>query len=269
MRFAMPILTFLVIAAACARTPVTDRRTINFVPDSEMNAMGTEAYQEVLTKESISHDRTLTAVIVNLGKRIAKASGESFDWEFNLIDSPQTVNAFCLPGGKVAVYTGILSMAKTEAGLAAVLGHEVAHAVARHGAERLSEALIVEGALMAASEAMKDSRYKGSVMAALGLGAEFGVMMPYSRVHESEADRIGFIYMAKAGYDPREAIALWDRMAANTQRPPEFLSTHPDPTTRARDLEKQLSDVMPLYEQSEKQSPRDLSSASTSTSLPW
>jgi predicted Zn-dependent protease len=158
-------------------------------------------------------------------------------WEFNVIESDEA-NAFCLPGGKVAVYTGILPLAQTEAGLAAVIGHEVAHAVARHAGERMSQALLVNLGLSVADISLQNSQHRPLIMAALGLGANVGVLLPYSRKHEAEADEIGTRYMARAGYDPREAVLLWQRFAkAGGPRPPPFLSTHPAPESRAQELE--------------------------------
>jgi predicted Zn-dependent protease len=237
---------------SCETTPVTERKQVILVSDEQMDSLGEQSYKEILQKEKISQDKAMTAKIVSIGQAIAKASGEDYKWEFNLIDS-DAVNAFCLPGGKVGVYTGILKVAQSNAGLAAVMGHEVAHAVAKHGAERVSQGLIVQGALGAVDIAMKDERNKDILLGALGIGAQFGVLMPYGRKHESEADRIGLIYMAKAGFDPREAVELWKRMAANgSGGMPEFLSTHPDPLKRAAALESQLKDVMPIYEASKK-----------------
>jgi predicted Zn-dependent protease len=236
---------------ACVTTPETHRKQVNFVPDSQMNAMGAEAYTEMRKTEKVSTDAKLTAAVVEVGKRIALASGKNYQWEFTLFDSKE-VNAFCLPGGKVGVYTGLLPIAKTNAGLAAVLGHEVAHAVLRHGAERMSQQLILTGGLIAVDAAMRNSDQRALIMGALGLGAQFGVMLPYSRKHESEADEVGLTYMAKAGYDPREAVDLWHRMAQQGARPPEILSTHPDPINRARIIERDLPNVMGYYEHSQR-----------------
>lgn len=163
-------------------------------------------------------------------------------------------NAFCLPGGKIGVYTGILSVAKSEAGLAAILGHEVAHATAKHSQERMSQALLSQAGLAVASFSLGDSNSKGLVLAALGLGAQVGVLLPFSRKHETEADDIGLTYMAKAGYHPREAVELWKRMATQEkQAPPQFLSTHPLSKNRVTAIEARLDDVMPFYARSDKQ----------------
>lgn len=240
---------------SCTTVPVTERSQANLIPDSQMNAMGVEAFKEVLAKEKISSNPTLIEMVTRIGKRIANASGENFSWEFKVIENAKTVNAFCLPGGKVAVYTGILPVAKNEAALAAVMGHEVAHAVARHGAERMTQQLALTGGLMVLDTTLlKDNKYRALIIGALGVGANFGVMLPYSRVHEAEADRIGLMYMAKAGYDPREAPELWLRMAKlGGAAPPEFMSTHPDPVKRSEALRSRIAEVMPQYEQSAKQ----------------
>jgi predicted Zn-dependent protease len=223
-----------------------------------MNLMGKQAWSEMLQKEKVSSDAAMTEKVVAIAKRIAEASGAKFEWEFKLIESEQ-VNAFCLPGGKIGVYTGILKVAKTNAGLAAVLGHEVAHATAKHGAERVSQSLAAAGTMMAAGAAFKDSKYRNTIMAAMGVGTQFGVLLPYGRTQESEADSIGLRYMARAGYEPGESVTLWQRMAKQGGgSPPEILSTHPDPNRRAKELEKQLGKVAGDYASSNKQPTQDL-----------
>jgi len=239
---------------ACVTTPVTDRKQLNFIPDSQMNVMGAQAFEEIKQKEKVSKDPKLNEMILRIGKRIANASGAGYDWKFIVIDAPKTVNAFCLPGGKVAFYTGIMPIAENEAAIAAIMGHEVAHATARHGAERMSQVLAVQTGLVALDATMlQNNKYRGPLMAALGLGSQFGVLMPFGRMHESEADKIGLQYMAKAGYDPAQAPELWKRMAKAGGRVPEFMSTHPDPGRREADLRSQIPSVMSLYEKSEKQ----------------
>lgn len=239
---------------SCATTPVTDRKQLNFIPDSQMNALGGQAFEDIKKKEKVSNDPKLNEMINRIGKRIAKASGANFDWKFIVIDAPKTVNAFCLPGGKVAFYTGILPVAQNEAAVAAIMGHEVAHATARHGAERMSQVLAVQGGLIALDAGvLRDSKLRGPILGALGLGSQFGVLLPFSRMHEAEADKIGLEYMAKAGYDPAEAPGLWHRMAKTGGKVPELISTHPDPQRRAAELSKQIPKVMPFYEKSEKQ----------------
>lgn len=236
-----------------------ERKQFNVIPDSKMNALGAEAYAEIKTKEKISTNASLNEIVSRIGKRIADASGAQFDWEFTVIESPETVNAFCLPGGKIAVYTGILPVAKTEAALAAILGHEVAHAVARHAAERMSQQMVFNASKEIANEIFKDSDKKEAAMSAMGAGAAYGVLLPFSRKHESEADRIGLTYMARAGYNPDAAPDLWNRMAGlEKKKVPEYESTHPSDERREKDLRNAIPDVKDDYDASDKQIDRDL-----------
>ena len=250
------------IIQACA-TNSEGRKSFNIISDSEMNALGVESYAEVLAdarakRKLLSSSSPKYKVVEEIGKRIAEASGADFNWEFNVIDEPKTANAFCLPGGKIVVYTGIMPIAKTEAALAVVMGHEVAHATMRHGAERMSSQLAVAGLASAADISLRDNQNRKLWMGALALGANFGVLLPYSRSHESEADTVGLRYAAKAGYDPSTAPAFWQRMGAQGGTPPEFLSTHPDPLNRSKSLEKQLPEVMPFYREAGGQADRAL-----------
>ncbi len=218
--------------------------------------MGVQAYQEILSKSKISRDPRLNDLVTRVGSRIAEATGRTdYQWEFHVIDDNKQVNAFALSGGKVAAYTGILRVTTDDAGLATVLGHEVAHAIARHGGERVSQVLLVEVGLAAAQAAManRDPRTVRLVTGLLGAGAAVGVILPFSRAQESEADHLGLIYMAKAGYDPHAAIAFWQRMerAAQGQRsPPEFLATHPSHATRISQIEQWIPEAMQYYEAS-------------------
>ena len=169
------------------------------------------------------------------------------NWEFKLIESPQK-NAFALPGGKVAVYTGIMEVAKNEAGLAAIMGHEIAHAIARHGAERMTQMLLLNMGLGMADVSLQNSEHRELILAAIGLSANVGLLLPYSRKHETEADNIGTIYMARAGYDPNEAVALWERFAeAEQSGVPAFLSTHPASRERAEALRTIAKQAMAEY----------------------
>ncbi|MDQ3230904.1 MAG: M48 family metallopeptidase, partial [Pseudobdellovibrionaceae bacterium] len=201
-------------AMACVTSPETGRTQLSLVPESQMTQLGAQAYQETLSKSKVSKNAALNKEVAEIGRRIAQASGVDYDWEFTVIDEPQTVNAFCLPGGKVAVYTGIIPVAKNNAALAAVMGHEVAHAVLRHSGERMSQQMVMQMGLAATTLTFSDSKYKNTIAGLLGVGAQFGIALPFSRYHESEADRVGLEYMAKAGYDPREAVGLWERMGA-------------------------------------------------------
>ena len=247
--------TLLLSTSGCVTTPISGNRAFIVTSEAEEMQMGKQAYQEILSKEKVSNNQRLNAILQRVGKRIAAAANQpNYQWEFKLIESKQQ-NAFALPGGKVAFYTGILEPCQTEAGIAVVMGHEVAHATARHGGQRITQAMGTQLGLAALSSIIggKDSTQKGLLMAALGLGAQVGVALPFSRSNESEADKIGLVYMARAGYDPREAPAFWGRFAKSTGgAPPEFLSTHPASARRAENLRNQLSSVMPIYESSQK-----------------
>ncbi len=253
-------LVFLI--ASCASAPVTERRGLHLVPDSELTSMSFQEYNKVLKSSKLSTDATKVAMVRRVGQRIAAASEElleetgrgsdirNYKWEFNLIEDDKTVNAWCMPGGKVAVYTGLLPIAQDENGLAVVMGHEVAHAIAKHGNERMSQGLLAQFGAIGLSLALARSPGVTSdiFMQAYGVGAQVGFLLPYSRLHESEADRIGLVLMAKAGYDPRSAVALWQRMnARGGARPPEFLSTHPAPESRIRDIESLIPEAMQYY----------------------
>ncbi|PYM36025.1 MAG: peptidase M48 family protein [Candidatus Rokuibacteriota bacterium] len=243
----------LAAAAACATVPVTGRRQVILLSEGEERQMGLSSYQEVLKKSRLSSDAVATEQVRRVGRRIAEATGRAdYQWEFSLIEDKQA-NAFCLPGGKVAVYTGILPLTRDDAGLAAVLGHEIAHAIARHGGERVSQGLLVQVPLVVAQVALagNDPAMTRQVTALLGAGATVGILLPWSRTQESEADHLGLIYMAKAGYDPHAARDLWVRMAEASKgsaRPPEFLSTHPAEATRIKQIEAWLPEALQYYQ---------------------
>ena len=253
-------LVFLI--ASCASAPVTERRGLRLVPDSELTSMSFQEYSNVLKKSKLSTDTAKVSMVRRVGQRVAAASEElleetgrgsdirNYKWEFNLIEDDKTVNAWCMPGGKVAVYTGLLPIAQDENGLAVVMGHEVAHAIAKHGNERMSQGLLAQFGAIGLSLALARSPGLTSdiFMQAYGVGTQVGFLLPYSRLHESEADRIGLVLMAKAGYDPRGAVALWQRMSAKGgSRPPEFLSSHPAPESRIRDIESLIPEAMQYY----------------------
>lgn len=250
-RFVLPALALAVALAACATVPYTGRRQFNVVSASEENDLGLQAWQEVLSKAKLSGDARASALVERVGRRIAAAAGQpGYDWQFKLIDEPGTVNAFCLPGGRVAVYSGILPLTENEEGLAVVMSHEVAHALAHHGAERMSQGGLARlgGAALQAGMAGKDPAARKQVLDAFGLGASVGVLLPFSRAHEAEADRIGLILMAKAGYDPRAAAPFWRRMkAAGGQKAPELLSTHPSDDKRIKRIEAALPEALKHY----------------------
>ena len=256
------LLCLLLFLFSCATAPVTERRGLHLVPDSELASMSFQEYNKVLKTSKLSTDMAKVSMVRRVGQRIATASEQLLDekgqgadirnykWEFNLIEDDKTVNAWCMPGGKVAVYTGLLPIAQDENGLAVVMGHEVAHAIAKHGNERMSQGLLAQFGAIGLSLALAGNPGATSdiFMQAYGVGAQVGFLLPYSRIHESEADRIGLVLMAKAGYDPRGAIALWQRMnAKGGSRPPEFLSTHPAPESRIRNIESLIPEAMQYY----------------------
>ena len=254
-RAALAALFSGLVLTGCVTNPETGKSSFIITSEAEENQLGRQAYGEILQKERVSQNAQLTAMIQRVGQRISTVANKpGFQWEFRLIESPQK-NAFCLPGGKVAFYTGILPIAANEAGVAAIMGHEVAHATARHGGQRMSVALGTQLGLSGLSAIIggKDSQSKNLLMAALGLGSQVGVALPFSRGNESEADEIGLTYMAKAGYDPREAPKIWERMARGEGGgPPQFLSTHPSSSGRQAALSAQLPRVLPFYERSPK-----------------
>ena len=243
---------FLLLAVGCQTVPITGRSQLVILPESEERALGIQTYQEVLAKSKLSRDSQVIAQVERVGRRIAAATGrDDFQWEFKIIEDDKNRNAFALPGGKVAVYTGILSVTQDDAGLAVVLGHETAHAIARHGAERMSQGILAQVGLATVMASMKnrDPKTVQTVGALLGAGATLGVILPYSRLQESEADHLGLIYMAQAGYDPRAAVDFWQRMerASREGVPPEFLSTHPSHQTRIRQIEGWLPEALTHY----------------------
>ena len=240
----------LLVVTACETVPYTGRTQLQILPESAELQMGLDSYQEVLKKSKVSRDAGLNEQVGRVGRRIAAATGRAdYQWEFKVLEDPQ-VNAFCLPGGKVAVYTGILPVTRDDAGLAAVMGHEVAHALARHGGERVSQTLLVQGTLTGVQLALArgDPAMVQQVTSLLGAGAAVGVLLPWSRAQESEADHLGLIFMAKAGYHPSAARYFWVRMSqSGGQKPPEFLSTHPSDATRIRQIEGWMPEAMRYY----------------------
>lgn len=248
--------------ATCSTVPITGRKQLSIIPSSQMLSMSYSQYGDFLKANKLSQDKEATAMIKRVGARIQGAVEqyfaekglsqelEGYAWEFNLVEDKQ-VNAWCMPGGKVVFYTGILPITKTEAGVAVVMGHEVAHAVAEHGNERVSQGLLAQLGGMALQEALsnKPQQTQQIWMTAFGLGAQFGILLPFSRTQESEADRLGLIFMAMAGYDPGEAVHFWERMAAakGGQAPPEFMSTHPSDETRIADIKKHMPEAMRYY----------------------
>ncbi len=252
---------FLSFLMACAVVPITGRKQLSLVPEQEMIGMSLTSYKQFLSENRLSNDQSSTEMVKRVGSRIAAAVTKflkdkgmegrikNFHWEFNLVKE-DVPNAWCMPGGKVVVYTGLLLLTKDETGLAVVMGHEIAHAIARHGNERMSQNLAVQMGGMALSTAIQDKPEKTQMifMSAFGLGSQVGVMLPYSRLHESEADKMGLIFMAMAGYNPQMAIPFWERMSQKGgEKPPEILSTHPADETRIAKLKEFMPEALKYY----------------------
>lgn len=246
----MGILTLFM--SSCATAPYTGRQQLLLISEGEEVALGVQAYHEVLKKEKISTDTKTNALVKRVGTRIAAAANKpGYSWEFTVIDNAKTVNAFALPGGKVAVYTGILPYTQTEAGLAFVLAHEVGHALARHGGERMSQQLLLQLGQQGLNIAIanKSPVAIDAINTGYGIASTVGVALPFSREQEYEADRIGLILMAKAGYDPSEAPSFFERMMQDSKKasPPEFLSTHPTDQHRISRLRSMIPEAMQYY----------------------
>lgn len=250
------------ILTSCATVPLSGRSQLDLIPQQTMLSTSFSQYDEFLKQNKLSSDKKRTEEVKRVGKRIQAAVEEYFrsrnmtstlsgySWEFNLVDNEE-MNAWCMPGGKVVVYSGILPITKDESGLAVVMGHEIAHAVARHGNERMSQALIAQMGGVALNVAMKDKPAETRMLwtAAYGAGAQVGVLLPFSRLHESEADQLGLIFMAMAGYNPETAIDFWQRMASKQggQSMPEFLSTHPSDETRINRIRSLIPEAQRYY----------------------
>ncbi|OQA56646.1 MAG: TPR repeat-containing protein YfgC precursor [Candidatus Omnitrophica bacterium ADurb.Bin277] len=255
-------LVSMLVLAGCATVPITGRQQLSFIPQGQLLTLSDQGYREVLSQSTLSGNAAQTAEVVEVGQRIA-AAAESFmrdsgmekeisnyKWEFKLIQDDKTVNAFCMPGGKIVVYTGILPVTQDKNGLATVMSHEVAHAIANHGGERMSQQLVIQAGGMGLSQLMKTKpeQARQILMQVYGAGTQVGVLLPYSRSHESEADRIGLILMARAGYDPKTAVAFWERMSRfGGSTPPEILSTHPANARRIADIRKAIPEAETYY----------------------
>lgn len=260
----IPIILLSLTVYYCSTVPITGRSQLNLIPASEINTLSFQQYDEFLKQNKLSTDAANTQMVKRVGQNIQHAVEAYFAqnnlskelsgyaWEFNLVESEE-VNAWCMPGGKVVVYTGILPITKDETGLAVVMGHEIAHAIAQHGNERMSQGLLQQLGGMALSVALKNEPEltQNLFMTAYGVGTTVGVMLPFSRKHESEADRLGLIFMAMAGYNPNTAVDFWTRMSAmkGGAAPPEWLSTHPSDDTRISDLKKHMPEALQYYKQ--------------------
>jgi metalloendopeptidase OMA1, mitochondrial len=250
---AMAIIAML---QACETVPETGRRQLSLVGSGEVTQLSLSEFDKLKKETPISHDASQNALVRRVGERIAAVAPlPNAQWEFVLFDKPDVMNAFCLPGGKVGVYSGILKITQNEAGLATVVGHEVSHAVARHGEERMSEGLLLQlgGTALAALTQSRPEAAQQLIQSAYGVGANIGIMLPHSRKQELEADHLGLIYMARAGYDPHEAVAFWQRFKDYNEkqgggRPPEFLSTHPVDDNRIAQLQELLPQATAEYQ---------------------
>lgn len=260
--FSLFLMTALLVA--CSKNPITGRSQAKLVPESELRAMAVSEYQQFLSSNKVvspgaNRDAEMVA---RVGQRITRGveqfyaqNGrsqdlEGYQWEYKLVDSKEA-NAWCMPGGKIVVYTGLLPITQNEAALAAVMGHEVAHAVFYHGNERMSQGLIQQlgGVALQVAASSQPQVTQDLLYTAYGVGSQVGVMLPFSRKHELEADRYGLIFSAMAGYNPQEAISLWERMekASSGQKPPEFLSTHPSEGHRIEQLKKYMPEALKYY----------------------
>lgn len=256
----------LLVVFGCAKVPITGRSQLNLVSSGEMLAMSEQQYTQFLQEHPPSKDAAGQAQVKRVGTRIQKAVEafmkeknmadrlKDYEWQFNLVDDKQ-VNAWCMPGGRVVVYSGLLPVAKDDAGLAVVMGHEIAHAVAEHGAERMSQSMVASLGQVALSEALKThpTQTQNMWMQAYGIGAQYGALLPFGRTQESEADRLGIVFMAIGGYDPHAAVDFWKRMAAAKQAgsaPPEWMSTHPADETRIKKLQEEIPEAMKYYKPS-------------------
>ena len=253
-------MAIVLMIGGCTSVAGTGRSQLNMISPEEERQLGLDAFNEATAEVDLVESGSDLEMVERIGVRILdaarvlypEAAVEDEDWVFVLIDDDDVANAWAAPGGKIAIYTGILPITKTEAGLAVVMAHEIAHVMARHGAEQVTHAMIMQGIMVAGSELIDDEETKGMAMQALGIGGSVGVALPFSRVHESEADEIGLFLMAEAGYDPRVAIDVWIRMdEAQEADVPEFLSTHPAPSSRIDEFRRLMPEAMELYRTSE------------------
>jgi len=268
MRRFFTLLAPVLVLTGCVTNPYSGESGMLITSESEELRMGVLAYAQISQDEPVSHDPALNAPLNRVGSAISAAAdrwraekGEApYEWEFKVIRKDDVLNAWCLPGGKIAFYTGIYPVCADEAGMAIVMGHEVSHALARHAGYRMTQAQWVNLGLGIAEVLARDSEYHDETMAALGAGATYCVVMPYSRGHESTADKMGLMLAAEAGYDPEAAIRVWQTMArlSEGQRPPEFLSTHPDPLNRVENMRQWMPEALRLYERSHKRENRPL-----------
>ncbi len=262
MKKLIPLLLLLIIAFACSRNAITGRNQLSLLNESELQQMSTQEYQSFLSQNKVvsgtsSKDaemvrrvgqRLVNAINLYYGQKGLTKELEGYKWEYNLVDSKE-VNAWCMPGGKIVVYTGLLPMTQNEAALAVVMGHEISHALAHHGNERMSQQMVAQGIGIAGGVLTSSNQKTASIFNNIyGPTAQLGVLLPNSRKQELEADKYGLIFTAMAGYNPQEAIGLWQRMAqSGGQKPPEFLSTHPSDETRIEKLKELMPEALKYY----------------------
>ena len=261
--FPKPILSFLLIIwlISCSKVPITGRKQVSLLPESKLIDMSLTSYNSFLSENKVaSNTQSNSKMVKTVGSKIAQAvekymkeSGQSkrirnYNWEFNLVND-NTVNAWCMPGGKVVVYTGLLPVTKNETGLAVVMGHEIAHAIARHGNERMSQQILVQlgGVGLSVALSQKPTQTQDIFLQSYGAGSALGIL-GYSRKHESEADKMGLVFMAMAGYNPEEAVGFWERMASSGgAKPPQLVSTHPSDEKRISDIREFMPTAMSYY----------------------
>jgi predicted Zn-dependent protease len=240
----------------CTKAPITGRNQLIMVSPQQELQLGFQSAQEVLKKERVSSDPQKNAMVKRVGERIAQVAtanypiAKSFQWEFFVIDNDKEANAFCLPGGKVFVYTGLFKYVANDDELAAVMGHEIGHALARHGAERMSSDQLTQMGGQVLGSVMQgrgNPQTTEAVMQAFGIGTQLGIALPHSRTQEYEADHIGLVLAAKAGYNPQATLNFWEKFAKDGQTPPEYLSTHPAPANRINEIKALIPKVMPIY----------------------
>ena len=236
----------------CSKAPITGRSQLIMINPQQEMALGYQSAQQVLKTEKVSRDPQKNAMVQRIGKRIAAVTNKSeYTWEFFVIDNDEQANAFCLPGGKVFVYTGLFKYAANDDELAAVMGHEIGHALARHGAERMSRGQLtqVTGQILGTvMQGRGDPQSTAMVMQAFGIGSQLGIMLPHSRTQEYEADHIGLVLAAQAGYNPQAALSFWEKFSKDGKSAPEYLSTHPAPANRIEQIRSLLPKTMPIYE---------------------
>lgn len=257
MKKGFALIALLLLMSACSSVPLTGRRQVMLVSDQEILTSSFSQYSDFMKGAKKSTNKTQTDMVVRVGRKIAAATEEylrqnglsseiqNFAWEFNLVADPQ-LNAFCMPGGKIVVYEGLMNIVSSDDELAVVVGHEVAHAVAKHSNERMSQQLMAQygGAILGVAVSNKSAAIQEMASTVYGVGAQYGVVLPFSRKHESEADYMGLVFMAMAGYDPSLAITFWQKMSAGSGGTvPEFMSTHPSDARRISDIQNYLPEV--------------------------